>query len=204
MIGPPLEELAGDFVVDPTYSRLGFIARHAMVTRVHGEFQRFSGLAHLDPKEPTGSWVLVKIEAASVSTGIRQRDAHLRTSDFLDVPHHPLMVYRASQVERVGRSVLTFAGDLTMRGITHPLPLDFHYHGAVADTPDGERLVFAATAEISRRAWGVSWSGALEAGGIVVADKVTLELEVHARRVESHARTQRASPTAAELGAASP
>jgi polyisoprenoid-binding protein YceI len=185
MTSPALRDLTGDFVLDPTYTRLGFVARHAMVTRVQGVFEQFRGHTHLDRTDPAHSRVLVEVETASVNTGIKQRDAHLRTGDFLDAPHYPLMTYHSSQVTRVGQSVLTMEGELTLRGITNPLALDFHYHGATTDALGEERLWFVASTVISRRAWGVAWSGAVEAGGIVVADKVTLDLDVCARHVSS-------------------
>ena len=186
-MSPHLEDLAGDYVLDPTYTRLGFVARHAMVTRVHGAFERFSGRAHLDVEDPARSWCRVDIEADSVSTGIRQRDAHLRTSDFLDAPRHPLISYRSVEVSWVGHSMVNVLGDLTIRGVRNPLALEFHYHGATTDAAGDVRLAFSASTVISRRAWGVSWSGVVEAGGIVVADKVALEIDVCALRVRQSA-----------------
>ena len=178
-----LEDLTGDYVLDPTNTRLGFVARHAMVTRVHGVFETFHGTAHIDLVDPSRSTAEVDIEAGSVTTGIKQRDAHLRTSDFLDVPHHPVIAYRSTEISRVDHSTFHMLGDLTIRGVTNPLALEFHHHGVTTDAAGNVRVAFTASSVISRRAWGVSWSAPVETGGLVVADAVTLELDVCALRV---------------------
>jgi polyisoprenoid-binding protein YceI len=119
----------------------------------------------------------------------------LRTSDFLDVPHHPLITYRSTEISRVDHSTFHMLGDLTIRGVTNPLALEFHYHGATTDAADDVRLAFTASTVISRRAWGVSWSGPVEAGGVVVADEVTLELDVSALRVRTSTPAGRSAST---------
>jgi polyisoprenoid-binding protein YceI len=178
-------DLIGDYVLDRENTRLGFVVRHALVARVHGEFRSFRGTAHVDLVEPSRSSAEVEIESVSISTGNAQRDAHLRTGDFLDVSHHPLIRYRTTVVSRINNSWLAVRGDLTIRGFTKPLSMDFHYRGATTDESGKVRLAFTATTDISRRAWGVSWSAPVEAGGVVVADRVTLEIDVAVVRVPS-------------------
>ena len=171
------DDLTGEYRLDPTHTRIGFVARHAMVTRVHGSFERFRGHAHIDLTAPHRSTAQVDIEAESVTTGIEKRDAHLRTSDFLDVPHHQLMTYRSSDISRVDQATFHVVGDLSIRGITRPVTLEFVYQGMTTDEAGDVRLAFTGSAVISRRAWGVSWSAPVEAGGLVVADNVTLEID---------------------------
>lgn len=164
-----------------------------MVTRVHGHFANFTGKAHIDLVNSSRSRVEVDIEAGSVTTNNRQRDAHLRTGDFFDVPRHPHITYSSTEVSRVGDSMFKVVGDLTIRGVSNSLLLEFHYHGATTDAEGNIRLAAHASTVISRLDWGLSWSGAVEVGGIVVADKVTLEIDVSARRVskpETRAETR--------------
>ena len=177
MISTAEEDLTGDYLLDPTHTRIGFVARHAMVTRVHGFFDKFHGQAHIDLTAPDRSTAEVDIEAGSVQTGIEKRDAHLRTSDFLDVPHHPLMTYRSRHISRVDHATFHVVGDLSIRGVTHPVTLELQYQGVTTDEAGDIRVAFTGSAVISRRAWGVSWSAPVEAGGLVVADNVTLEID---------------------------
>jgi polyisoprenoid-binding protein YceI len=177
------QDLVGDYVLDVNHTRLGFVAHHAMVTRVHGTFETFRGEVHIDLGDPSRSSAEVEIEAASVATGIGQRDAHLRTSDFLDAPHHPLINYRSAEISRVDRTTFQVLGNLTIRGVTRPLALDLRYHGATQDAEGDVRLAFTASAVISRRSYGVAFGTAAETGGIVIADNVTLELDVSLLRV---------------------
>lgn len=183
MLSTPTDDLSGDYVLDTAHTRLGFVARHAVVARVHGSFERFHGGAHVDAGHPSRSSVSVDIEAGSVTTGVKQRDAHLRTSDFLDVPHHPLITFRSTEVSRPRTFLFRVLGDLTIRGITRPLPLEFQYRGSAVEDTGEDRHLFTASTVISRNAWGVSWSAPVEAGGLLVADLVTLELRVSALRL---------------------
>jgi polyisoprenoid-binding protein YceI len=187
MTGTHVEDLSGDYVLDQARTRLGFVARHAMVSRVHGHFERFSGRAHIDMSDSSRSRIEVDIEAGSVTTNNRQRDAHLRTGDFFDVAHHPVITYRSVDFAHIGDSIFSVLGHLTIRGVSKLLPLEFRSAGATADEEGIVRIEAQASTVVSRREWGLTWSGAVEAGGIVVADSVTLQLVVAGRRVSEPA-----------------
>ena len=158
-----------------------------MVTRVHGHFERFSGRAHIDLDDASRSMVEVVIEAGSVNTGNAQRDAHLRTGAFFDVDHHPVITYRSVALTPVGDSVFRVSGHLTIRGVSKMLPLEFRSDGVTADAEGDVRLAAQAGTVISRRDWGLTWSGGLAAGSVVVADGVGLKLVVAGRRVDDRA-----------------
>lgn len=175
--------LTGDYVLDVARSRLGFVARHAMVTKVRGQFDQFAGMGHLDLTDSSKSAAEVTIEAASINTGVEQRDAHLRSNDFLDVPEHPRIHFRSSQITPVDGSKFRVVGDLTMRGVTKAVDLGFTYTGATTDPPGDVRLTFTGSGIINRRDWGVSWNAAIEAGGILVSEMVLLDIEACALRV---------------------
>jgi polyisoprenoid-binding protein YceI len=173
-----LETLTGDYDIDAARTRLGFVARHAMVTKVHGRFTEFEGRAHLDLVEAPRSWATVDIEAASIVTGIEQRDAHLRSGDFLDVPHHPRITFESTAVSRLNTNTLRVTGDLAMRGVSKPLTLDFTYSSPETDPSGRTSLVFLGSAALNRLDWGVSWNSVIESGGVLVSEKVVLDLEV--------------------------
>ena len=178
MTDTQIETLTGDYAIDGTRTRLGFVARHAMVTKVHGHFTEFEGRAHLDLMEPWRSWASVSIEAASIVTGIEQRDAHLRSGDFLDVPHHPRITFQSTEVTRINTNTLRVTGDLTMRGVSKPLTLDFTQSTAETDPSGNVSLTFLGSATIDRLDWGVAWNALIESGKLLVSEKVVLDLMV--------------------------
>ncbi len=174
-------QLTGTYALDPDHTRLGFVARHAMVTKVHGQFDRFSGTIHLDGRDPARSTAEVVVETASVNTRLAVRDEHLRSGDFLGVPDHPTMTFRSTRIEQVDEDRFLVTGDLTIKGTTRPVTLDIEYTGATFD--DGElRIGFEASTTIDRRDWGVSWNSGLESGGVLVSNAVRLQLDVAAVR----------------------
>ena len=178
------QDLTGDYVLDVGNTRLGFVAKHVMVARVHGTFERFRGTAHINLLEPSRSNAQIEVETASVSTGVNQRDAHLRTGDFFDAPHHPLMTYRSVAISRIDPTAFRVLGDLTIRGVTNRLAMVLRYHGATADTAGDFRMSFTGTTVISRRDYGVAFGAVAEtAGGVVIADEVMLELDLSLVRV---------------------
>lgn len=179
--------LTGDYVLDVARSRLGFAARHAMVTKVRGQFDQFEGKGHLDP---SNSFAEVTIEAASINTGIEQRDTHLRSNDFLNVPDHPRIHFRSTQITRTDDSKFRVVGDLTMRGVTKSVALGFTFTGAATDSSGHVRLTFNGSGTINRRDWGVSWNAAIETGGVLVSEMVTLAIDVCAIRLTSNARPE--------------
>jgi polyisoprenoid-binding protein YceI len=178
----PQDALTGDYGLDVARSRLGFVARQAMAAKVRGHFDRFEGMGHLDLSNSSNSFAEVIIEAASINTGIEARDARLRSIDFLDVPTHPRIYFRSSQIVAGNGGRLRVIGDLTMRGVTRSVDLEFTRTGATTDSLGDSRVVFTGSGTINRRDWGVSWNASVESGGVLVSEMVRLELEVCALR----------------------
>ena len=171
--------VAGEYQIDTAHSTVEFVAKHLMVTKVRGRFAGFSGTVTI-AEAPEESHVEVTIDAASVSTGNPDRDAHLRSGDFFDVEQFPTLAFRSTSVEHAGGDAWKVAGDLTLHGVTKPVVLDVEFSGA-SPTPWGTRAIgFAASTEVDREEWGLTWNAALETGGVVVSKKVRLELEVEA------------------------
>lgn len=173
-------ELTGNYVIDPAHSRVGFLARHALVTKVRGGFNQFEGSGYLDATDPSNSHLELTIKTASIDTRNADRDAHLRNNDFLAIDEYPEITFRSTSVAHDAASTFKVTGDLTIRGTTKPVTVDFEFLGSTVDPWGNVRLGFEGQATINRKDWGVSWNMALEAGGVLVSEKVTLELEVAA------------------------
>lgn len=182
-----LESLTGEYTIDAAHSRLGFAARHAMVTKVRGQFNEFDGTARLDFADPTKSTAEVTIKADSVDTHNEQRDAHLRTNDFFDAPNYPLITFRSTSVEKVDDERFALTGDLTIKETTKPVTIEFEFSGTAVDPFGNVRVGFEGSTTINRRDWKVEWNAPLEAGGVLVSEKVTLEFEVSAIKAKSEA-----------------
>lgn len=178
------ETLTGDYQIDPAHSTIGFVARHAMVTKVRGTFDEFEGTAHVDADDPAKSSAELTIKAASINTRNEQRDAHLRSNDFFDMENHPEIRFVSTKVERVDDTRARMTGDLTIKGVTKPVMIDFEFTGSATDPFGNLRAGFEGSTTINRKDWGVNWNAALEAGGMLVSDKVTLEFDISAIKVE--------------------
>jgi len=176
-----LADITGDYTIDPSHSRLGFVARHAMVTKVRGEFTGFSGTAHIDAADPARSSVSVTIDAATVSTGSKDRDGHLSSADFFDVENHPELTFVSTSVSREGDE-WTIAGDLTIKGTAQPVAIVFEQTGSAQDPFGNVRVGFEGDVTVNRKDWGLSWNAALETGGVLVSEKVKLEFDISAIR----------------------
>ena len=176
----PAATLTGSYTIDPVHSRIGFVARHAMVTKVRGSFNEFEGTATLDGANPANSRVEVSIEAASIDTRNAQRDEHLRSNDFLAMEEYPQITFVATGVRQAGPTTLEVTGDLTIRGITDSVTVPFEFEGAATDPFGNLRVGFEGAAVINRKDYGITWNAALETGGVLVSDKITLEFEVSA------------------------
>lgn len=168
----------GTYAIDASHSAVEFVVRHLGLAKVRGRFGAFAGVIEI-AERPEDSSVTVDVELASIDTREPNRDEHLRTNDFFDVPNHPTMSFRSTQVTGSGTN-WQVTGDLTLKGTTKPLTLAVSFEGAGGDPWGGNRVAFSATAEIDREEWGVNWNQALETGGFVVGKKVKLELEVEA------------------------
>lgn len=172
--------LSGDWTIDASHSRVGFVARHAMVTKVRGGFNEFSGDLHIDVERPERSSARVTIEAKSIDTRNAQRDEHLRTNDFFAMDEHPQITFASTAVEQTGPTTFVLTGDLSIRGVTKPVSIEWDYTGSAVDPWGQTRAGFEGSTVVNRHDWGISWNAALEAGGVLVSDKVTLEFEISA------------------------
>ena len=172
------ETLTGDYTLDLAHTRIGFSARHAMVTKVRGQFNEFTGSVHLDAEDPANSKVEITIQVASIDTRNADRDGHLRTNDFLDAENHPVITFVSTAAELHGQESVTLTGDLTIKGVTKSISIEFDYQGAATDPFGNKRLGFEGTHTISRQDYGITWNAPLETGGVLVGDKVVLEFDL--------------------------
>ncbi|MEV1247532.1 YceI family protein [Nonomuraea sp. NPDC050022] len=175
-----LADLSGEYVIDPAHTRIGFVARHAMVTKVRGAFNEFEGRFTADGANPSRSSASVTIQAASIDTRNEQRDAHLRSNDFLAMDEHPRITFVTSGVRQADETSLELTGDLTIKGVTNSITIPFEYQGASTDPFGNFRVGFEGSVPISRKDYGITWNAALETGGVLVGDKIVLEFEVSA------------------------
>jgi polyisoprenoid-binding protein YceI len=181
-----VDDIAGDYTLDITHTRIGFSARHAMVTTVRGHFGEFEGSAHLDTTDPAASSAKVNIRAASISTGQADRDAHLRSADFFDVETFPEIGFVTTSVTR-DAATWTVTGDLTIKGVTNPVTIEFESTGSARDPFGNLRVGFEGATTINRKDWGLTWNAALETGGVLVSEKIKLEFDVSAIAVPTNA-----------------
>lgn len=173
--------VAGTYHLDPTHTTVGFVAKHLMVTKVRGRFSDVDGTITI-AEEPLASSVAVTMQSASVDTRSDDRDAHLRSADFLDVEQYPTLSFRSTAVRHVRGERFAVDGDLTIKDVTRPVTLDMELDGVVADPWGGSRLAFTARTEIDREDWGLTWNVALETGGVLVSKKIVIEIEGQAVR----------------------
>ena len=177
-----LPSLSGTYTIDPAHSRIGFVARHAMVTKVRGSFNEFEGSGYFDGENPGNSKLELVIKAASIDTRNADRDAHLRSNDFFDMDAYPEITFASTGAEQTGDVRYRVTGDLTIKGVTRPVAVDFEYTGTAVDPYGNQRIGLEGTTSVNRKDWGVNWNAALEAGGVLVSENVTLEFEVSAIR----------------------
>ncbi|MET3983575.1 YceI family protein [Streptomyces sp. PvR034] len=179
-VDPALAALTGDYVIDAAHSRIGFTVRHAMVTNVRGTFADHEGALHLDGADPSRSTASIDVRIASVDTGIADRDGHLRSGDFFDAEAFPLMTFRSTAAAQLSGDTYRITGELTIKDVTRPLSIDLEFGGSAKDVYGNERVGFEGSAEILRSDWGLTWNAALEAGGVMVSDKVKLTFDISA------------------------
>ncbi len=177
-------EITGTYTIDPAHTHIGFVARHAMVTKVRGAFNDFEGSLVLNTADPAQSSAEITIDVASVDTRQEQRDAHLRANDFFDAPNFPKIKFKSTNVEQVDSENYKVTGDLTIKETTKPVTIDFELAGASKDPFGNERVGFEGKTVINRTEWGVNFNAALETGGLLVSEKITLELEVSAIKAQ--------------------
>jgi polyisoprenoid-binding protein YceI len=172
------------WVIDKVHSHVGFSVKHMMVSTVRGRFKEYSGTLNLDAKDFTRSTFSGEIDVASIDTSNADRDNHLRTGDFFDAANHPKITFKSTRIEDKGDGAYVVHGDLTIRGVTKPVALDVDYHGT-SKNPYGKTVTgFSARGTINRKDFGVSFNAILETGGVAVAEKVKLELDIEALAAE--------------------
>jgi polyisoprenoid-binding protein YceI len=170
--------VAGKWTIDPVHTEVGFSVRHMMVSKVRGRFKEFSGEI-VTAENPADSTVTAEIKTASFTTDNEQRDGHIKSSDFLEAETWPEMTYRSTAIRPQGDEFV-LDGELTLKGVTRSVPLKLELNGFGPDPYGGTRAGFTATGEINRRDFNVNFNAPMQNGGAVVADKITLHLEVEA------------------------
>ena len=169
--------------LDPTHTVVEFSARHMMITKVRGQFGAATGSVVVDASDPARSRVEAEIDTTSITTQSEQRDAHLRTEDFLDVERYPAIRFRSTKVEGAAPEPgdrFQVVGELTIKDVTREVVLDATYEGTGRDPWGGERISFSADTKIDRRDFGLTWNVALETGGILVSNDIQIHIEAQA------------------------
>jgi polyisoprenoid-binding protein YceI len=170
----------GTYNIDPTHTRIGFVARHAMVSKVRGNFGEFTGSGHFNADDPNQSTLELTIQATSINTGNADRDNHLRSNDFFAMETYPEIRFVSTKVEKVDDENYKVTGDLTIKDVTKPVTIAFELSGPVQDPWGNTRIGLEGKGEINRKDFGVNFNAALETGGLLVSDKINLEFDVEA------------------------
>lgn len=165
------------WMLDKVHTNVGFSVRHMMVSKVTGRFGEFDAAIAIDEEQPERSTLEARIAAASIDTREPQRDAHLRSPDFFDAETHPEILFRSAAVELPGTGRLRLPGELTVRGVTHPIVLEGEYQGPLTDPQGKRRLGFELTGRLNREAFGLVWNMPIEAGGVMVGKEVALNID---------------------------
>ena len=175
-----MSELKGTYELDPTHSTLGFVARHAMITKVRGSFTQFTGTGHVDGANPAASDVVVDIDVDSVDTRNADRDGHLKSGDFFETDKFPKMTFKSTEIKALDAETVEITGDLTIKDVTKSVTIPFEFTGAAKDPFGNERIGFEGKTEVNRRDFNLTWNAALDTGGVLVSEKITLEFEISA------------------------
>ncbi|WP_018023647.1 YceI family protein [Corynebacterium ulceribovis] len=177
-------EFAGTWNVDPSHSTIGFMVRHAMVSKVRGQFNDYEASFTINAEDPAASAAKAVIKAASANTNNADRDGHIQGDDFFAVEKFPEITFVATKFEQTGETTGKMTGDLTIRDHTNPVTLDVETFGVAVDAFGTTRLGLEANGEINRKDFGIDWQAPLNAGGLMVSEKVKLEIEVSATKAE--------------------
>jgi polyisoprenoid-binding protein YceI len=168
--------------IDSSHSGIHFSVRHLVIAKVRGQFSRWTGAVELPEGELAQGSVAVTIDASSIDTGVADRDAHLRSADFFDVATYPELTFKSRRVEALGGARLKVIGDLTLHGATREVVLDVETTGQTKDPWGNVRIGFAARTSLDRKDFGLTWNQALETGGVLVGERVDIEIEIEAVR----------------------
>ncbi len=166
--------------IDPAHSEVQFAVKHMMFTTVRGHFNVLSGHLHIDEQHPENSWVDAQVDASSIDTRSDYRDGHLRSADFFEVEKYPTITFKSTKIEHVKGDEYNVIGDLTMHGVTKSVPFKAEY-GGKGKNPYGKTVAgLSAKAKINRKEFGLNWNQALESGGMLVSEDVTIEIDLQA------------------------
>jgi polyisoprenoid-binding protein YceI len=171
----------GTFTIDPAHTHVGFVVKHLMVSKVRGSFTEVGGEIVI-AEDPTASSVTAIMQASSITTGVEQRDGHLRTGDFLEIEKYPTVEFHSTSLTPLGGNEFTLAGELTIKGVSRPVELAFEFEGATVSPYGKEVFGFTAKTEIDREDWGITYNMALETGGFMISKNVKIEIEGEAVR----------------------
>ena len=175
-----LNDLTGTWSLDNTHTRLGFVTRHAMITKVRGSFNDFTGTVTVPAEGIQSASAEVTINASSIDTRNADRDGHLKSNDFFDMENHPQITFTSTQIEGNDSGGVDVTGDLTIKGTTKSITIPFEFEGTATDPFGNQRAGFEGTTTIKRSDFDLTWNATLETGGVLVSEKVTLEIEVSA------------------------
>ena len=179
ILSPCLWAQEANWRVDPLHSGASFSVRHMMISTVRGEFTGITGLLNYDPKDIARASVEATIDCTTVNTGVAKRDVQLKTADFFDVAHYPVMKFKSKRVEKAGDGRLKVTGDLTINAITQEVVLDVEGpNGPIRDPRGNEKIGVHASTQISRKQYGIIWNEVMESGGIALADEVSITLDL--------------------------
>ena len=168
---------AGNYTIDATHSELGFVARHAMISKVRGNFDQFTGTISTDENFSDVS-INVSIDANSIDTNNEDRDKHLRTGDFFETDTYPKITFVSSEAKPLDDNTLQVTGDLTIKGVTKSITIDFDFNGDVVDPWGQTRVGFEGATTINRRDFGLTWQSKLDNGGMLVSEKIDLKFDL--------------------------
>ena len=168
--------------IDSSHSGIHFSVRHLVIAKVRGQFSRWTGTVVVPDNDFGRASLDVVIDAASIDTGVTDRDAHLRSADFFDTERFPEITFKSADVTRTASDRLRISGDLTIKGVTRDVVLDVEQLGTAKDPWGNERAAFSATTAIDRREFGLTWNQVLEAGGVMVGDRIDIAIDIEAVR----------------------
>ena len=168
--------VSGTWQIDPTHTNIGFTVRHMVIAKVHGRFTGFEGSVTFDGERAVAAQV--RIDAKSIDTQVEARDNHLRSADFFDVEQYPAITFESRRMESAGGNRYRVVGDLTLHGVTREVTIDTELLGRMVDPFGAERVAFSGTARLDRGDFGLTWNKAVEAGGVLVGDRIDVQLEV--------------------------
>mgnify|MGYP000615937538 CR=1 FL=1 len=171
---------APTWTLDPTHSSISFAVRHMVFAKVRGRFSTFAGTIAPDASDLEHATIQATIDTTSIDTGVSDRDAHLRSADFFDVEQFPHMRFESTRIVDNGSGRFTIHGALTIKDVTHDVALDATFGGQAQDPWGNTRVAFSATTSIDRRDFGLTWNQVLEAGGVLVGERIDIELDVQA------------------------